>query len=197
MTQRRILVGLSVLAALSAVSCKRLFITQDAPAEAEPAAPSAERPQSPSVTALLQGAASASALPVSYEEPGLPFDPRLRTKLSTAVEEAEGEVKVRLDPLTVSDGLPREVVLRILRRQLPMLRMCASTESKQKRAFAGTIMVSFVINTNGTVSKATKQSATIENEALSSCLLKRLSSMVYPAPSGDPVTVSVPVVFSD
>src|SRR5690606_2089452 len=73
------------------------------------------------VLGLLEGRGPIDDIPVEATEGGAPLDPTLRHRLSTTSAQ---RAPVRIESVTTSDGLPKEVVQRILRQHQNRIRAC-------------------------------------------------------------------------
>lgn len=97
---------------------------------------------------------------------------------------------------TVSEGLPRVVVYRIVRQNLGRFRLCYEAALKSAPELAGKVDLAFTIDASGTVRAASAKASTIEEPTFRACLEKSLTSLSFPQPEGSAsVRVSYPMAF--
>ncbi len=94
--------------------------------------------------------------------------------------------------LVVVGGLDKDVVARILARQVSNVQYCYEKGLRADPTLAGRVTVEFVIAKDGTVSSAITKGSTLNNPAVESCLGDRFMRFQFPEPDGD-VTVSYPL----
>src|SRR5205823_1576329 len=96
------------------------------------------------------------------------------------------------------DTLPSALVARVMRANAKTPRRCYEDGLAKNPSLAGRVVVRFVIQTNGTVSKAEiDPSSTLANAAVTTCILAGVKAIRFPTrTSGDAVTVSFPLVYS-
>jgi hypothetical protein len=104
--------------------------------------------------------------------------------------------KVTMDGVTVTGGLPQEVVRRVLRRELGRKRYCYEKELRKNPKLAGTIVTTIVIDKDGKVTSAKRSGGSLTDPAVAACIdLAR--ARAFPAPQGAaPVTVTESITFS-
>jgi outer membrane biosynthesis protein TonB len=83
-----------------------------------------------------------------------------------------------------------------VRTRLGEVKRCYEVQLKAHPGLAGTLVVHWTIQPNGTVGKADVEKDTTGSPALAGCLIHLIQSWRFPAPAGrDPVDVSFPFHF--
>jgi hypothetical protein len=96
----------------------------------------------------------------------------------------------------VFGSLDKEVIRRIIRRNLSQVRYCYEKELIENPRIQGKISVYFVIGGNGRVSTSKIKQTTMKNERVENCLVRRIRFWHFPAPLGGGVVhVSYPFIF--
>jgi hypothetical protein len=99
--------------------------------------------------------------------------------------------------IKVGDGLPREVIARVIKANIPRFRFCYEKELNADPDLAGKITVSFTIAPTGAVAAASIAEATMNSERVESCVVGVMRSLAFPRPSGGGiVVVTYPFVFA-
>ncbi|MEZ4221316.1 MAG: AgmX/PglI C-terminal domain-containing protein [Polyangiaceae bacterium] len=143
------------------------------------------------VLALVQGASSADEIPVEATEEGEPLNPELRSRLAPL-----RQVRIRFGAITVIGGLPKEVIQRIVRRQIGQLRRCYSSGLDDNPNLQGRVAVKLVIDKTGTVKSAQNGNSDLPDSKVVSCVVSSLNRVQFPEPSGGGiVTASIPLLF--
>jgi TonB family protein len=94
---------------------------------------------------------------------------------------------------TMTAGLDKAIIKRVIRQHVPRIRYCYERQLVQDPALAGRVMIDFTIDANGRVSAATAQGFHAEIER---CLVDALRAMQFPPPhGGGSVRVSYPFLF--
>jgi hypothetical protein len=106
-------------------------------------------------------------------------------------------VRVKSGSATVDqDGLSKEVIQRVIRRQLGRMRYCYERELAKDPKLAGRVVVDFVIDKQGKVVHASTRSSTLASRSVETCLVRSFRAMIFPKPKKNIVKVSYPLVFS-
>jgi hypothetical protein len=178
-----------VLGALFALlgACSRGTSTADSPPSASalatgiPPAASGARLQTPEPAASLADL-DAGGLVITPAVPGPPV--RLHPR-------------VHDDGATLSnEGLPPEVVQRIVRQHFGRLRFCFAHGLESNPSLAGKLRVRFVIGADGAVGSATDAGSTIPDRTVVECLRHSFELMSFPVPSAGKLAVTYSVTFA-
>ena len=102
--------------------------------------------------------------------------------------------EVILQPASVSGPLPMSVIARIMRRNQNGFRYCYEKRLNQAPELAGKVRLEFFIGTDGKVAAARVDQSTMGDDAVESCLVKRLKRIQFPK-RGDAGTVLVRYPF--
>lgn len=97
---------------------------------------------------------------------------------------------------TVTGGLAREIIVRVVKRHMSALRFCYERGLMKNPKLQGKLVVKFTIDKTGRVAAASETSNTISDPEVGACVVKRFKQMKFPAPEGGDVTVLYPLVFS-
>ncbi|MDP3235116.1 MAG: AgmX/PglI C-terminal domain-containing protein [Myxococcales bacterium] len=96
----------------------------------------------------------------------------------------------------VGDGLPRDVVMAVIRRHQSEIKHCYERELQQNAKLAGKIAVSWTIDATGSIADAVVAESGIDNANVEACMLERIRRWKFPEPKGGGVVViTFPWVF--
>lgn len=102
--------------------------------------------------------------------------------------------QVRVGNAVATGDLDKNIIRRYIRRKLPRIRFCYEKVLIKKPSISGTVIVSFVISPQGTVSKAEAKGV---DTAVSDCVAKTIRTTQFPKPAnGGSVTVRYPFTFT-
>jgi hypothetical protein len=105
--------------------------------------------------------------------------------------------KVRQGPVTVSSGLPPEVVQRIVRQNFGRFRLCYENGLRSDPALAGRVTVQFIIGSAGDVVSAADGGSTLGDPSVVACIVRGFGNLSFPSPdAGRRVLVSFPIDFA-
>ncbi len=96
----------------------------------------------------------------------------------------------------VDGNLDQKAVARSIKRRLGAIKACYNRELKRNPDLKGKIVVRFTIETNGRVGQIFVVSNTMGNDKVANCIINKMRRWRFPRPSGGPVGVSFPFVFS-
>lgn len=99
---------------------------------------------------------------------------------------------VRMGAVSVSGKLPPEVIQRIVRQNFGRFRLCYEQGLRTDASLQGTVIVSFTIATDGSVS-GVKESGDLPSAAVKACIAKAFGLMTFPSPESGVVKVSYPI----
>ena len=132
------------------------------------------------------------------------FDPR--AVFGDAV--GKGERTEGRSPVSTSDGAPIKAagprlghldpstIDTSMEKHIDGIRQCDEGAETAEGAYAGRLLIRFVIGTNGRVSEASVVSSTRRDERLEECVVARFRNIAFPEPErGGIVAVRVPVTF--
>lgn len=102
----------------------------------------------------------------------------------------------RAGSVTVTGGLDKAVVSRVLARSRAGMRACYEQALSRNPSASGSIEVRITVGPSGSVSSATTAADTIGDPALASCLVSGAKRMTFPEPQGGSATIVVPLVFA-
>ena len=139
---------------------------------------------------LLAGGPAPSSLEAVDVDPGKAWDPALVDRLAPPMRPPQ----VRAGIVTVSGGLPPEVVQRIVRQSFGRFRLCYETALAKKAGLAGRVEVTYRIAGDGSASgvRATSDFPGPAKE----CIAEAFRGLTYPTPEGGrAVEVTFPLVF--
>jgi hypothetical protein len=101
---------------------------------------------------------------------------------------------VRLEEVKVRGPLSREIVRRLLHRNVNQVRYCYERERQRHPALAGKVTVGFSIKTDGTVAESAVKTSTVGNKELEGCIAAALRRWQFPKATA-PVTVDCTYVM--
>lgn len=111
-----------------------------------------------------------------------------------AVGSSDGPV---VPPSERHGSLDKEVIRRVIRRNINAVRYCYEGGLRRDPLLAGRIMVQFVISPSGPVSSSALENSTMGDAAVESCVVAAVGRWVFPSPrGGGSITVSYPFVLT-
>lgn len=85
-----------------------------------------------------------------------------------------------------------------IKQRMSGIRQCYNRELKRHGALSGKVVVWFLIDTDGSVSRARLKESTMGNIVVEDCIVDEVAAMTFPKPQGDKVVpVSFPFSFTD
>jgi hypothetical protein len=103
---------------------------------------------------------------------------------------------VKAGEATITGGLAREIVVRIVKRHMNALRFCYERVLIKNPSVKGRLVIKLTIDKTGAVSEAIEASSTLSESEVSACVVSRFKQMQFPAPEGGEVHVLYPLVFT-
>ena len=98
---------------------------------------------------------------------------------------------------TCVNCIDKRDVDRAVKVRMDKIRECYQRELRRQPTLAGEIVVSFVVQRDGTVGTAAIKKSTINNVAVESCVRAEFFLMKFPAPAGNQtIDVNYPIVFA-
>ncbi len=104
-------------------------------------------------------------------------------------------VTVRLGTASVSGGLPSEVVHRVVRQNMAMIRACYDKGLARAPAMAGSLKVRFTIDDKGSVTGLSR-SGDLPDETVADCARDTFRRLKFPEPDATSVSVVMTLTFS-
>lgn len=101
--------------------------------------------------------------------------------------------EIRMGPVTVSGGMPPEVVSRIVRQNFGRFKLCAQNA---KAAPDGRYAAKMHIAKSGDVTSVEDEGSTVKSPELAECLATSLRALSFPEPEGGPMIAHVTILFS-
>ncbi len=93
-------------------------------------------------------------------------------------------------------GLPREEILRVVRRHQSEVKFCYESALQQDASLSGKVAMLWVIGASGEVVDVKVAESSLGSAAVEGCLLDRVGKWRFPEPKdGGSVTVTFPWVF--
>jgi pSer/pThr/pTyr-binding forkhead associated (FHA) protein len=113
------------------------------------------------------------------------------------VEKAESQITVSEEGTIILGALTREEVARVIQSHIAQLGYCYDLQLLGDPNLHGKIEVTWTIGTNGNVVDVKIKNTTLKNKYVEECVLRRISSWVFPKPrGGGEVEVSYPFIFA-
>lgn len=141
------------------------------------------------VELLLAGKKRAGELEVEATDPGKEWSPGLRGMLArpNIAKIKLGEVK--------GEGLPVEVVRRIVRQHFGALRLCYESGLLNNPNLQGRVGVRFTIDANGDVKNVENGGSDLPDGNAVKCVFRVFQRLSFPRPEAGPAPYFVPVMF--
>jgi TonB family protein len=105
------------------------------------------------------------------------------------------EGKLMTGSTTVSGRLPPEVIQRVVRQHMAVLRACYQQGLARNPSLSGTVKVKFVIDASGAVTSVSDAGSDLPDEDVKTCVRNQIKTFSFPQPEGGIVTVTYPFVF--
>lgn len=100
------------------------------------------------------------------------------------------------DPIILG-ALDKSLIDAVIKRNMAQIRYCYQSELTKNPTLGGKITVKFIIEKDGTVSKATIKSSTMGNKNVEDAICARFLRFQFPEPKGGGIViVSYPFIFS-
>ncbi len=103
---------------------------------------------------------------------------------------------LRQGAVTVSGGLPPEVIQRIVRQNFGRFRACYQRGLNSDPSLQGRVSVRFTIDKAGAVSSTADGGSTLGNAGVVTCVVRAFANLTFPQPEGGAVNVVYPILFS-
>ena len=105
--------------------------------------------------------------------------------------------QVRMLSADVRGSLSKEVIRRVIHRNLPQVRYCYQDGLQSRPDLEGRVAIKFIISASGTVQAAVVGDSTLGNASVERCISTAVKRWTFPAPEGGGiVAVSYPFVLS-
>jgi hypothetical protein len=98
--------------------------------------------------------------------------------------------------LSPNGKLAPETIRDVVRGSFGGLKACYEDALARDPATEGTVAVKFLIHEDGSVSGTEKESSTINDAAMVTCMLNHFAAIQFPASNGGDATVIYPIMFS-
>lgn len=104
--------------------------------------------------------------------------------------------QVRIGSTTINGRLPSEVIQRIMRQNYGRLRSCYESGLRANPGLQGRVAVRFVIVRDGSVSNVGNGGSDLPDPAVTSCIIRSVYGISFPAPENGIVSVLYPIMLS-
>lgn len=153
-----------------------------------------ERQRRDGVLTLLAGGDVVKKLPLEATDGDREFDRSLVQSMTPRVRASVP--RVRQKKATVSAGLDKDIVRRIVRAHINEVRYCYTQALVKNPKANGMLTLTWTINADGKVSKAKVKSNKIKARGLGECVRRAITRWKFPKPTtGEPMTVVYPFSF--
>lgn len=154
--------------------------------EAGPAVTATREEREQAVLDLLGGATPAARYTRVDKDEGKRWNRALRDTIAPRVPMG-GVAKVRMEAPTVTAGLERDIVRRVVRAHVNEIRHCYNQGLLRNSSLAGTVTIAYEIAATGEVATAKLESSTLSGNAGSTgatCIAKAVKRWKFPKPAG-------------
>ena len=94
-------------------------------------------------------------------------------------------------------SLPKEVIRRVVRRNLSQVRYCYERELMKNPRLVGKLTIKWVVAADGTVARASVMDSQLNNPAVERCMTQKIKRWRFPKPKGGGiVVVKYPFIFN-
>ncbi|MBL8951452.1 MAG: TonB family protein [Myxococcaceae bacterium] len=99
-------------------------------------------------------------------------------------------------PVRISDGLPRDLVAKVIRAHFNEIKYCYERELQHSPGLSGKVGIAFTIGPAGEVIEAAVSESTLGNDEVETCMLSRVKRWRFAEPQGGgTVEVNHPWIF--
>jgi Ca-activated chloride channel family protein len=107
-------------------------------------------------------------------------------------ESALEKIQVELEKITVTEGLSKKAVQRLLEKHIRSIKLCYKESLKKDPNLKGRIRLKLFIDAAGGVIRVNAVKNELKNKALEQCVIQKMTKLAFPAPAGGKkVTVTV------
>ena len=100
-------------------------------------------------------------------------------------------------PSPVLGSLDKNSIRKVIRKGIARFKACYESELVKQPTLKGRVVISFVIQADGSVKDSKASSTTLHSPAVENCLVERFQQLQFPQPlHGGVVRVNYPLVFS-
>lgn len=103
---------------------------------------------------------------------------------------------IKADKFETSGTLSQEAIRSVVQANLKKIKFCYNKELGKNPELKGKVEVEFIIGSDGKVKKYKISSSTMKNDAVESCILKKIRRFRFPKPEKGEVSVVYPFVFT-
>ena len=122
---------------------------------------------------------------------------KMETGFKTSVTSSTNSKPEAVRKGTCVNCIDKRDVDRAVKVRMDKIRECYQRELRRQPTLAGEILVSFVVQRDGTVGTATIKKSTINNAAVESCVRAQFFLMKFNVPAGNQtIDVNYPIVFA-
>jgi Ca-activated chloride channel homolog len=108
-----------------------------------------------------------------------------------------GSINADTQAPVILGSLDKSMIDNVIKRRTNQLAYCYQRELVNDPSLSGKIVVKFVIDKDGSVTKSEIKSSTMNSKAVEACITKRFKTFLFPKPQGGGIViVSYPFVFS-
>ncbi len=104
--------------------------------------------------------------------------------------------QVRMRAMTVTGGLPLEVITRIVRQNFGRFRLCYEGGLRNNPNLIGRVSTRFEIRKDGEVGAVGNGGSDMPDGAVVSCVVRSFKGLSFPQPESESVTVTAPIMFT-
>ena len=144
----------------------------------------------PNAAPLATDTARPASAAASADQYGYEFDGDPLRKAAAASSGAPAQ------PANHDGRLAPEAIQTVVRQSFGAYRVCYEQGLKTKADLRGTVSVSFVIATDGSVNGASDHGSTLPDASVVECVVRGFRGLVFPPPQGGYVTVIYPIEFA-
>ncbi len=103
---------------------------------------------------------------------------------------------IRVGKTSVSGRIPPEVIQRVVRQNFGRIRLCYENERRANPSLAGGVVVSFIIQSDGSIGTAAATGNNTGSTTLGTCVARAFRGLAFPRPETGVVQVTYPIIFS-
>jgi hypothetical protein len=100
---------------------------------------------------------------------------------------------VRWGKVTVSEGIPADLVRRVMRQNFGRFRLCYEAGLKRAPKLRGSVALHYTIELDASISSVSTEGSTVPDREVLACFAKAVVGLSFPRPERAPVNVSFEV----
>ncbi len=108
------------------------------------------------------------------------------------LRQASKPIQLKLEKITVTEGLAEKDVQRLVERHMPSIKLCYQQALKKAAHFKDKVVFELVIDPSGRVTTTRVIKSQLKNREIEKCMIQKLNQLLFPAPKdGKGATITI------